>query len=210
MLGISFYVAVSLRNDNPQIVLETIQIQRQQPQQTLVASKNIEISDNKNQLASAVAVSRTVAKQAPVTTKPAAVVPTAVKPIAAKPVAVVNTPATSATAAVQAGSTEEVTFKRKNTGVYRGIVEVTDLEAVTERVKSKILSLSGFKAGEVELGWMKSTDTTYFHFIIPTENTEDLNQFIRQFGDYKFRFEKHPRVLNNDQKRFIIEVRKVE
>ena len=155
-------------------------------------SKNIEISYNQNQLTSAVVGSRTVAKL-----KPA--------------VPAVNKPVASATAAiVQVGGSEEIIFKRKNTGVYRGIVEVTDLAAVTERVKSKILSLGGFKAGEVELGWMKSADTTYFHFIIPTENTEDLNQFIKQFGDYKFRFEKHSRVLNNDQKRFIIEVRKVE
>ena len=183
-LAVSFFVAFSIRNDGPQIVVETLQIQRHQPLQTLVTAKNIEISYDKNKLASAIIVTKAPAN---VPVKPV------VKP-AVKQVAVAT----------------DNTFKKKNTGVYRGTIGVANLEEVTERVKSKILSLSGFKAGEVELGWMKSTDTTYFHFIIPTENTEDLNQFIKQFGDFKYRFEKHPRVLNNDQKRFIIEVRKVE
>ncbi len=199
LLGFCFYVAFNFGNDNSHVVVETIKIQRQQPKQALAVSKNIEISDNKNQLSSAVAVSRIVAKPTS-----AAV---AIKKLSVNGVANATV---SAAGVVQANGTEEINFKIKNTGVYRGIVEVTDLVEVTERVKSKILSLSGFKAGEVELGWMKSADTTYFHFILPAENTEDLNQFIRQFGDYKSRFEKHPRVLSDDQKRFIIEVRKVE
>ncbi len=199
LLVFCFYAAFNFRNDNSQIVLETIQIQRQQPKQALAVVKDIEISDSKSQLASAFAVSRIIAKS---TSAAVVVKKPAVKLVAMNVV--------SAPIITQTMSPEEMNLKRKNTGVYRGIVEVTDLIEVTERVKSKILSLGGFKAGEVELGWMKSADTTYFHFIIPSENTEDLNQFIRQFGDYKSRFEKHPRVLDSEQKRFIIEVRKVE
>lgn len=202
-LAVSFFFAFNIRNDGPQIVVETLQIQRQQPLQTLTTAKNIEISYDKNKLASAI-----------IATKAPANVP--VKPIAkpvVKPPAVVTVAPSSkvvSAAAVAVAVTADNTFKKKNTGVYRGTIDVANLEEVTERVKSKILSLSGFKAGEVELGWMKSPDTTYFHFIIPSESTEDFSQFIKQFGDFKYRFEKHPRVLNNDQKRFIIEVRKVE
>ncbi len=186
-LAVCFLTAFNIRNEGPQIVVETLQIQRQQPKQTLVAAKNIEISYDKNKLVSAI-----VATKAP-----------AIKVVYAASVA-------TAIVENQANTTTDNTFKKKHTGVYRGTIDVVNLDEVTERVKSKIFSLSGFKAGEVELGWMKSLDTTYFHFIIPTENIEDLNQFIKQFGDFKYRFEKHPRVLNGDQKRFIIEVRKVE
>ncbi len=198
-LAASFFVAFSMRNDGPQIVVETLQIQRQQPLQTLVTAKNIEISYDKNKLASAIIATKTPAN-----------VPAKLAKPTVKPVAAVVTPLSKVVSAATLAVVTDNTFKKKNTGVYRGTVDVVNLEEVTERVKSKILSLSGFKAGEVELGWMKSSDTTYFHFIIPSENTDDLNQFIKQFGDFTYRFEKHPRVINNDQKRFIIEVRKVE
>lgn len=203
LLAVSFLVALNMQDDGPQIVVETLQIQRQQPQQSLAADKSIEISYDKNKLVSAVVAKTPTLAVAAKTPEVAVVAKVPVATVAAK----------APTATVQSQpivNSDNNTFKKKNTGVYRGTVVVTNLEEVTERVKSKILSLSGFKAGEVELGWMKSSDTSYFHFIIPNENTEDLNQFIKQFGDFKYRFEKHPRVLDNDQKRFIIEVRTVE
>lgn len=124
--------------------------------------------------------------------------PAAVKP---KPIAVhtakVN-PTTSPVKAVQ------------STGVYRGIITVTDFEQVTAIIRSRVIAIGGKKAGEVELGWIKNQNISYFHFIFPSEKREEIVTFIQQYGNLQYKFEPHPRVLPQGQSRFIIEVLKGE
>ncbi|AZZ35550.1 hypothetical protein CIK05_01615 [Bdellovibrio sp. qaytius] len=96
------------------------------------------------------------------------------------------------------------------TGVYRGTIVVTDFEQVSSIIRDRIISLGGKKAGEVELGWIKNHNISYFHFVFPAEKRDELVTFIQQYGKLQYKFEPHPRVLQLGQSRFIIEVRKGE
>ncbi|MES2803753.1 MAG: hypothetical protein V4654_14770 [Bdellovibrionota bacterium] len=96
------------------------------------------------------------------------------------------------------------------TGVYRGVIMVTDFEQVAGIIRERIIAVGGKKAGEVELGWIKNRNISYFHFVFPAEKREELVTFIQQYGNLEYKFEPHPRVLPIGQSRFIIEVRKGE
>lgn len=96
------------------------------------------------------------------------------------------------------------------TGVYRGQITVTDFDQVASIIRDRIIAIGGKKAGEVELGWIKNRNISYFHFIFPTEKREELVAFIQQYGQLNYKFEPHPRVLPIGQSRFIIEVYKGE
>lgn len=98
----------------------------------------------------------------------------------------------------------------KPTGVYRGTITVTDFDQVTAIIRDRIISIGGKKAGEVELGWIKNKNISYFHFVFPAEKREELVNFIQQYGRLQYKFEPHPRVLPIGQSRFIIEVYKGE
>lgn len=97
-----------------------------------------------------------------------------------------------------------------STGVYRGQITVTDFEQVASIIRDRIITIGGKKAGEVELGWIKNKNISYFHFILPSEKREELVAFVQQYGNLQYKFEPHPRVLPIGQSRFIIEVRKGE
>lgn len=96
------------------------------------------------------------------------------------------------------------------TGVYRGHITVTDFEQVASIIRDRVIAIGGKKAGEVELGWIKNKNISYFHFIFPAEKREELVAFIQQYGNLQYKFEPHPRVLPIGQSRFIVEVHKGE
>lgn len=98
----------------------------------------------------------------------------------------------------------------KPTGVYRGTITVTDFDQVIAIIRDRIVNIGGKKAGEVELGWIKNKNISYFHFVFPAEKREELVSFIEQYGHLQYKFEPHPRVLPIGQSRFIIEVYKGE
>ena len=95
----------------------------------------------------------------------------------------------------------------KSSGVYRGTIYVNDIQAVSGLVKDRLIGLGGQKAGEVELGWMKSSTISYFHFLIPKENQDTFASYLKQFGQLKVKFENHPRVLPKGTVRYIIEIK---
>ncbi len=92
-------------------------------------------------------------------------------------------------------------------GLYRGVLFVTKLAETNELIKKKMLDLGAIKAGEVELGWMKSIDMAYYHLLVPEENKPQLEAFLKKTGRLVLKFEKHPRLIPAGQKRFIIEVK---
>lgn len=95
----------------------------------------------------------------------------------------------------------------KNNGVFRGTIYVNDIQAVSHLVREKLINLGGQKAGEVELGWMKTDKISYFHFILPQDSHEAFSQFLNQFGKIQIKFEPHPRVLPTGKSRYIIEIK---
>jgi|GEM_PF-3770315 len=92
-------------------------------------------------------------------------------------------------------------------GLYRGVLIVKDLTDANKKVHSKVMALGAKKAGEVELGWLKSRATAYYHFTLPEENIEIVYKFFKQLGHFHIKFEPHPRLMPQGVKRFIIEVK---
>jgi len=90
--------------------------------------------------------------------------------------------------------------------LYRGQIEVTNLEAVGPKIVEKILELGGRKAGEVELGWEKTPGSAYFHFTIPEAKYEELQAFLSGYGTAKITKGEHPRVMPDGIVRLIITV----
>lgn len=103
---------------------------------------------------------------------------------------------------------EETSEHSKASGgyLYRGKIAVTNLEAVGPKIKDKIVELGGRKAGEVELGWQKTPESSYFHFTIPEAKYEELQTFLSGYGTARIDKEKHPRVMPDGIIRLIITV----
>lgn len=144
------------------------------------------------------------ATPAPAATTAAAVVATAAKPAAKPPVKVAKEEATAENSDEESDSDSKAAA---STGyLYRGIVEVTNLEAVGPKIKDKIVELGGRKAGEVDLGWQKTPGSSYFHFTIPEAKYEELKSFLGEYGKVRISKEKHPRVMPDGIIRLIITV----
>jgi hypothetical protein len=100
--------------------------------------------------------------------------------------------------------------KEKSNGLYRGRLIVTDISKVVDVAREKIVSLGGQKAGQVELGWMKNQETSYFHFIFPNEKKSELEDYLKQYGVLELTFERHSRTVPQGFKRYIIEIKQNE
>jgi hypothetical protein len=156
-------------------------------------------------------------------TKPTAVVAaatTATAPAAgtakqpATPPAPVATPVAVAKATpkpVEAKETETAAADTTATAtsggfLYRGEVEITNIDSNGPKITEKIAELGGRKAGSVELGWKKTPTSMYYHFTIPEAKYQDLLTFLAQYGKPKISKEKHPRVMPDGIIRLIVTV----
>lgn len=90
--------------------------------------------------------------------------------------------------------------------LYRGQVEVTNLDATTAKFIEQITVAGGRKAGEVELGWEKGK-TRYFHFTIPEARYEEFLGFAGQYGTVQINREPHPRLMPEGIVRVILVLR---
>jgi hypothetical protein len=113
-------------------------------------------------------------------------------------------PAANAAAAVAEIKPE---LEKAEGGLYRGTLSVSDLQNTNKNVLQKIKNLGAKKAGEVELGWMKTSKIAYYHYIIPEKNVEAAAQYFKEVGSLEVKFESHPRVIPAGSKRFIIEIK---
>lgn len=92
-------------------------------------------------------------------------------------------------------------------GLYRGTLTVKDLNISNEKIKQTLQSLGAVKAGEVELGWLKTPEMAYYHYTILEKNIASVEKILKQAGVLKIKFEPHPRKVPAGNKRFIIEVK---
>ena len=92
-------------------------------------------------------------------------------------------------------------------GLFRGTLVVKDLKGSNEKLIAKMVAMGAKKAGEVELGWLKSNNLAYYHFIISDQNIPETKAYLTELGVLKIRFESHPRLIPGGNKRFIIEVK---
>ena len=127
----------------------------------------------------------------------------AVEPI--KPM--VEIPKNKEVAARAAASTKDETA-RESTGkgfLYRGQLDVTNVDATTTKLVSYITDLGGRKAGNVPIGWRKDRNS-YFHFTIPAAKYNELIKFFKEYGTLKINKESHSRVMPEGIIRLIVEV----
>lgn len=90
--------------------------------------------------------------------------------------------------------------------LYRGEVEITNIDSNGPKISEKINELGGRKAGSVELGWKKTPTSLYYHFTIPEAKYQDLLAFMSTYGKPRIAKEKHPRVMPDGIIRLIITV----
>ncbi len=92
--------------------------------------------------------------------------------------------------------------------LYRAVIQVSNIETSTEKIKNRIEELGGRKAGEVPLGWQKGTGS-YFHFTIPEKNYAELQKMLEEYqgANIGIRKDKHPRVMPDGIIRFILDVK---
>ena len=91
--------------------------------------------------------------------------------------------------------------------IMRGELEVSDFTNTWPMIRDKIIALGGKVAGNVELGWLRRPDQSYFHFAVPEKNFPELELFLGTFGPVRFSKEKHPRVMPEGQIRIILTVK---
>ncbi len=96
--------------------------------------------------------------------------------------------------------------KSEEGAIYRGRVNVTNLEVVGPKIVEKVIQLGGRKAGEVELGWQKTPGEAYFHFTLPEAKYEELMAFLGAYGPANIKKEKHPRVMPDGIIRLIVTI----
>ncbi|MBX3020342.1 MAG: hypothetical protein KF799_01590 [Bdellovibrionales bacterium] len=91
--------------------------------------------------------------------------------------------------------------------ILRGQIEVDSFDSTWPAVRDKIVSLGGRAAGNVELGWLRRSDESYFHFSLPESNYTELQSFLKTFGPVRISKERHPRVMPEGQIRIILTVK---
>lgn len=90
--------------------------------------------------------------------------------------------------------------------LYRGVLKVTNAEAISPKITEKIVNLGGRKAGEVDLGWKKGETAYYYHFTLPEAKYAELETYLSEYSSAKISKEKHPRTMPDGIIRLIIQV----
>ncbi|NJL23812.1 MAG: hypothetical protein HC902_00590 [Calothrix sp. SM1_5_4] len=62
--------------------------------------------------------------------------------------------------------------------LMRGDLDVSDFDNTWPLIRDKIIALGGKAAGNVELGWLRREDQSYFHFSLPESNYSELELFL--------------------------------
>lgn len=101
-------------------------------------------------------------------------------------------------------ATADDTEKKGNGFLYRGQLQVTNVEMNSPKITEKIIELGGRKAGEVDIGWKKSDTTYYYHFTLPEAKYDELVEFLSEYAKTELKKEKHPRVMPDGIIRLII------
>jgi hypothetical protein len=145
-------------------------------------------------------------------TAPALTTPPAPGPAASNPVETAPPPKSSTVTA--AAKTAEISEDAKTGApgitrgfIMRGEIEVSDFANTWPMIRDKIIALGGKVAGNVELGWLRRPDQSYFHFSAPESTLPELELFLGTFGPVRFSKEKHPRLMPEGQIRIILTVK---
>jgi hypothetical protein len=106
---------------------------------------------------------------------------------------------------VKAAPGNEVKAVEARGFLYRGKVQVVNLDVTSKKLAEILTQLGASKAGEVELGWTKG-NMKYFHFTIPESKYSEVMKVFNTFGKLSLSKEAHPRVMPKEISRYIVEV----
>lgn len=87
--------------------------------------------------------------------------------------------------------------------VYRAFIRSANVNAISAKIKEKIETLGGRKAGQVPLGWNRPGGS-YFHFTIPESQYDEMMKTLEPYGKVKISKDPHPRVMPTGIIRFIL------
>jgi hypothetical protein len=90
--------------------------------------------------------------------------------------------------------------------LYRSVVYVDDMEAVSKEFLSLIEAAGAEKAGKVKLGWEKPK-ARYFHFHIAEKEKENIVKFFSEKAEFKLNKITHWRKTPEEKIRIIVEIR---
>lgn len=115
--------------------------------------------------------------------------------------------ATTGTPSKEVPKPQETAPAKTTTGyLYRGQLLITNVEMTAPKITQKIAEYGGRKAGEVEIGWKKTSQIYYYHFTIPEAKMGELENFLKLYSDVKLKKETHPRVMPDGITRIIFTV----
>lgn len=115
--------------------------------------------------------------------------------------------AAPAPAPADATPPETVPAREPRGFILRAEMQVSDFANSWPAIRDKIVSLGGKAAGNVELGWLRKSDESYFHLTLPESNRSEFELFLGTFGQVRFSRERHPRVMPEGQLRIILTVK---
>lgn len=91
--------------------------------------------------------------------------------------------------------------------LFRAEIEVSDFHNSWPAIRDKVVALGGKVAGNVELGWLRKSTESYFHFTLPESNYSEFELFLGTFSPVRFSKDRHPRVMPEGQIRIILTVK---
>lgn len=152
-----------------------------------------------------------VTPQPPAPVKPSPVVAPTLPPLPKpSPVVVATAPTIPETSAVSDPEASKPSSEAEQMGrgfLYRSEIEVSDFHNSWPAIRDKVVALGGKVAGNVELGWLRKTTESYFHFTLPESNYPELELFLGTFSPVRFSKDRHPRVMPEGQIRIILTVK---
>lgn len=186
--------AVDLKpNDNrPDFVDEEVKEPSKPPSKTQTTTSATSLPTPATTTSRPVAVNNVPAANSKATPAPVAksatAVPVATQPVKPEPAKVVDSP-------------------KATTGyLYRGQLLITNIEMTAPKITQKIAEFGGRKAGEVEIGWKKTSQVYYYHFTLPEAKLPDLEKVLNLYSDIKLKKETHPRIMPDGIVRIIFTV----
>ncbi len=87
--------------------------------------------------------------------------------------------------------------------LYRAFMAADDSTDITPQIRDIITDLGGQKAGKVELGW-KKPGGSYYHFTLPENSFEELQERLKALGPVRIAKEPHSRVMPAGKIRIIL------
>lgn len=90
--------------------------------------------------------------------------------------------------------------------VWRAYLRVAGNSFDPQAFLAQLNHFQPIKAGQVDLGWKKKPHIYYYHFLTKEKWDQELATFLKGFGSLQYERAPHPRVIEPEQSRWILEI----